>query len=896
MLLLSAALYARAQRTHALIYSQNSKGGGHTLFGNTIMAIYSSGSGTTGGTVNTAEMNDFNTSNTGVYSGGRTSAYGNDNSNMQFTDIDGLGGTAISTVTLSDFNFGSPNSEDWRYYSLASYTAPPSGWQTTGSFTNWTQADAPFRFGGFSGGTTLPTGSMRTRNTYYFSKEINFTRTDYSNYSITVRYDDGVVVYVNGTEVGRADMDDGAVDYNTTATDCNTSTTSYRTATFSVPAALLEDGTNATNVIAAEVHQGPSCGGTADMYFDLALNAKEITDNAASSSSADLVLPAGTNKIKFARLYWGGRYTTPFTAADEDIRSVMIRKGTSGKYATIITPESQVDIIGNTYQCYADITGFVSSSGAGTYTVGNITATPGSFSSGGAFAGWSILVVYENSLQTDYYSTRVYDGFLQVYAGGNATTLETVLTGLDAPSNTLAQNEAYLSAFAWEGDANLAASTGNPAGDFVEINGHPYSDTLNPASNVWNGTISRNGTFLSTGNPYFLNHMGIDIDEVYVGANYGIQPDTNEVNILFGTEADQYFPSIFAFSMKMKPPVLNITKFALGNKQFVPNDTARSAHLGETYTYYIYGRNSGAGDALHTYVVDSIPAGTTYVPGSLSIINAAGGTEGAMTDAAGDDQAYISTAASGRKYVVFNIGTGATAGSGGVFSPAANYVLSFKVTGPSAPGPLTSISNVARIIADTFHNEATFFIPIGNPLPVTLSGFSATVKGATAQLHWTTASERDCDHFDVQHSTNGVNFNTLGRVAAAGTSSLQHEYAFVHDNPEEGNNFYRLKIVDKDETFTYSPVCVLRFGHFSDVNVQVVPNPTTGRSVLVLPATLNNNARVLVYDNVGALVYKAGAAGTSVVSIDLGALPGGLYYAVVADDSGFNYRAKILKL
>ena len=74
------------------VFSDNIRGG-HTIFGNTITAVYTSGSGSTW-VVNSTAMNDFSTSGTGNYSNGRTSAYGNDNANIQFTDVDGGGSTA----------------------------------------------------------------------------------------------------------------------------------------------------------------------------------------------------------------------------------------------------------------------------------------------------------------------------------------------------------------------------------------------------------------------------------------------------------------------------------------------------------------------------------------------------------------------------------------------------------------------------------------------------------------------------------------------------------------------------------------------------------------------------------------------------------------------------------
>ena len=75
------------------------------------------------------------------------------------------------------------------------------------------------------------------------------------------------------------------------------------------------------------------------------------------------------------------------------------------------------------YQAYADVTALVKNNGAGTYEVGNAPLSTGADLSGGNHGGWCIVVVYENSA-VSYNSIRLYDGFEQVYNGGNASPLQ----------------------------------------------------------------------------------------------------------------------------------------------------------------------------------------------------------------------------------------------------------------------------------------------------------------------------------------------------------------------------------------------------------------------------------------------------------------------------------------
>ena len=130
-----------------------------------------------------------------------------------------------------------------------------------------------------------------------------------------------------------------------------------------------------------------------------------------NSSSADLFLPAGTNTIKLARLYWGGFIVnTEFDLTAEENKKIKIRKGTTDVYLNVTAlglDKNLVNGIYSQYQAYADITAFVKQNGAGTYEVGNAPLSVGNFSISGANGGWCIVVVYENN-DLNYNSIRLY--------------------------------------------------------------------------------------------------------------------------------------------------------------------------------------------------------------------------------------------------------------------------------------------------------------------------------------------------------------------------------------------------------------------------------------------------------------------------------------------------------
>jgi uncharacterized repeat protein (TIGR01451 family) len=545
-----------------------------------------------------------------------------------------------------------------------------------------------------------------------------------------------------------------------------------------------------------------------------------------NSSTADLVLPAGTNTIKLARIYWGGRISD----ADYDLtkssnRTIKIRKGTTSSYSdvTALGIDSTIIVPGFTeYQAYADITNFVKNNGAGTYEVGNVPLSTGAVSSGGNHGGWSIVVVYENQALS-YNSVRLYDGFEVVYNGGYDTTSTVTLTGLNVPSGTLSAADAKMGVVAWEGDANLA-------GDFLKINGYTFSNATNPADNPWNGTITDNGVHVTTKNPNYTNQMGIDIDMFNVGSGYGIAPNAQNVTLEFGTEADKYFPGVFTFVIRMKDPTITLEKTVTD---------ANNNHLGEsgeTLTYTLSGSNNGPGNANNIVISDTLPSTVTYKPGTLKVISSPGIIPGTKTDQSGDDIAeYVTNGAV--KSVFFRIGTGATATHGGTLAAGESYQVQFQVTvnNPGSGNPVPSIMNIARITStsdagESFVDDGTAIInPEAGPMPVTLTKFSAALeKQNEVKIDWQTSMEINCKSFVIQRSYNGSVFTDIETIAGSGTTNLAHSYSATDPVFSSTPNtiYYRLKQIDLDGKANFSKIIALKISEAANL-FTISPNPFT---------------------------------------------------------------------
>jgi hypothetical protein len=112
-------------------------------------------------------------------------------------------------------------------------------------------------------------------------------------------------------------------------------------------------------------------------------------------------------------------------------------------------------------------------------------------------------------------------------------------------------------------------------------------------------------------------------------------------------------------------------------------------------------------------------------------------------------------------------------------------------------------------------------------LPVKLLYLNAERWGYDVKISWETASEKNSDRFDIQHSTDGENWSYAGTVEASGVSSSRLRYTFFDRSPlakQETLVFYRLKQMDMDGSYMYSDI--VRVGSSSfDQPVSVYPNP-----------------------------------------------------------------------
>jgi hypothetical protein len=151
----------------------------------------------------------------------------------------------------------------------------------------------------------------------------------------------------------------------------------------------------------------------------------------------------------------------------------------------------------------------------------------------------------------------------------------------------------------------------------------------------------------------------------------------------------------------------------------------------------------------------------------------------------------------------------------------------------------------------------TFVVTIETNLPVTLVKFDAVAEGRTTSLTWSTSAETNSDRFEIERSLTGKNWSKIGTVSSNHESTSLQYYSFVDSKPSDGQNLYRLKMIDLDETFSYSQIKNVNFA----ISDYLYPNPVSSNENLSI--NLNDWSKiklVKVINATGKTVFESSNA------------------------------------
>lgn len=185
------------------------------------------------------------------------------------------------------------------------------------------------------------------------------------------------------------------------------------------------------------------------------------------------------------------------------------------------------------------------------------------------------------------------------------------------------------------------------------------------------------------------------------------------------------------------------------------------------------------------------------------------------------------------------------------------------------------------------------------PLPVELLSFTGWNEGGINKLNWKTASESNTSRFEIEKSSDNIHWTYIGEKPAAGNSSSVISYDFTDNNPFLGNNYYRLKIIDLDNSTSFSNVINIPLDKvFVNSIVGVYPNPTSGLIDIDIQSTENYKTQIKVIDVLGKQLISKDLnllKGLNQSKLDLRMLPVGAYILQFTDVLSNTHTYKIVK-
>lgn len=173
-----------------------------------------------------------------------------------------------------------------------------------------------------------------------------------------------------------------------------------------------------------------------------------------------------------------------------------------------------------------------------------------------------------------------------------------------------------------------------------------------------------------------------------------------------------------------------------------------------------------------------------------------------------------------------------------------------------------------------------------NDLPVILGDFTASREGSAVKIDWYTTLEVNSAYFEIQHSREAQNWKALAREASHQNSKDRNYYNYTHMMPASGINYYRLKMVDLDGSFTYSNIKSIRMNGVAAEVVKIYPNPVSTGLLTIESAGGVAVKQVEIINGAGIRLYAVPAGKGAVTTLPVYNYPAGVYTTRLVYEDG----------
>ena len=319
-----------------------------------------------------------------------------------------------------------------------------------------------------------------------------------------------------------------------------------------------------------------------------------------------------------------------------------------------------------------------------------------------------------------------------------------------------------------------------------------------------------------------------------------------------------------------------------------------------------YATGDGFGTNISTFAAGaacSVSAATSTVTSQTTDIVGLTGTNPARWSGTWEVNAATST---GSIYgtIIFDFsayGTGVSPGT------ASGYMMMYRLHSGGAwtyTGSGSVSGNTISFSAATIPNTDNDFT-LGtinqsvSPLPVSWLNFEALYMAPSVELNWSTASESNNSHFEIERSMDGIEWSNIGNIDGHGTSNIKNSYALV-DNLEgtipSGIFYYRLKQIDFNNSSQYSWIRSVNL-LTNPTSIEIYPNPAVNILTIKWLSSYNGNSTIKLVNANGVNVFEENIRSDGEMNhqINIAKVPAGIYLLQIISDKGHLESRRIVK-
>jgi Secretion system C-terminal sorting domain len=212
----------------------------------------------------------------------------------------------------------------------------------------------------------------------------------------------------------------------------------------------------------------------------------------------------------------------------------------------------------------------------------------------------------------------------------------------------------------------------------------------------------------------------------------------------------------------------------------------------------------------------------------------------------------------------------------GTFATGTNQLIATVTT--TVAGNIVSFLANSSNIAKGYYSIIYSASPIS--LPIVLTDFQAIAETGAALLQWTVSAGSDPASFDIQRSSDAVQFASIGSLSGGADSSTPGQYSFTDHQPVAGANYYRLKMTDIAGNLFYSGIRSVNFNGGTATGLRLYPNPATDQLTISMPG-ITGTVELRIINAAGSVIRTGQFSSTGLLQIPIWGLAKGVYFLEV---------------